>query len=178
MNQNEKIVLFEYFLKKLVDWFCEYYQVDSANFNDHPQNDLSKLKVIKLHFFACSTNDDALKIFNDFRAMPYGHVESGVYNSLDSLEFVKLTNSKLEIIDRQQLNAISHEKTHVIDEAVINLRAQNMNLISLSPFDLVELSHKWFSWRYNFEQAKKTGAYSSPISSELIKQETKLYSLY
>lgn len=178
MNQNQKIVLFEYFLKKLVDWFCNYYYINVEDFNDHPQNDLSKLKAIKLHFFACSTNEDALQIFDDFRAMPYGHVESDVYNSLDLLQYICLTNSKLEILNWDALTVIENDNIPIIDDAVENLKERNFDLISFSPFALVELSHKWFSWQYNFSQAKNIGIYSKPISTELISREPKLYSLH
>jgi len=178
MDQKQKIVLFEYFLKKLVDWFCDYYRIAVEDFNSHPKNDLSKLKAIKLHFFACSTSEDALEIFDDFRAMPYGHVESDVYNSLDSLQYVRLTNSKLEILNWDTLIMIENDSIPIIDEAVESLKDRNFDLISFSPFALVELSHKWFSWQYNFNQAKNIGIYSKPISTELISREPKLYSLY
>ncbi|MGK6350373.1 hypothetical protein [Parapedobacter sp. DT-150] len=173
-----KIILFEYFLKRLMEWFCEYHNTSINEFNNHLSNDLSKLKVVKLHFFACSTSHEALEIFDDFRAMPYGHVESEVYNALSTLEHFDVTNFKLLIRPGSNLNDIQHEQSFVMDEIVNNLKTQNFDLISLPPFDLVELSHRWFSWRYTFEQARNSGFYSKPISKELIQQETKLYSLY
>lgn len=173
-----KIILFEYFLKKIVEWFCLYYDVSPEQFNGHSSNDLSKLKVVKLHFFACSTSPQALGIFDDFHAMPYGHVESEVYNALGTLEHFDVTNSKLLTKYGSNLNDIQHDQSYIIDDIVNRLKNLNPNLISLSPFDLVELSHKWFSWRYTFEQARNSGSYSKPISNELIMQETKLYSLY
>lgn len=170
-----KIVLFEYFLKKLIDWYCDYYGIELNEFNDHSFNNLSKLKVIKLHFFACSTSEEALNIFDDFHAMPYGHVESGVYNRLNELTFFTIGNAKLTINDLNGLQNVQIDS--VIDDAVNNLKKINPSLISLDPFDLVELSHKWFSWRYSFQQARKIGQYSKPISPQLIIQETKFYAL-
>lgn len=178
MYENKKIILFEYFLKKLVGWFCDYHGIGINDFNNHPHNDLSKLKVIKLHFFACSTSPQALEVFNDFRAMPYGHVESDVYSALDTLAYFNVTNSKLVIKPGVDLNAITHEDSGIIDDIIFKLRGLNPKLITLSPFDLVELSHKWFSWRHTFEQARNVGTYSKAISKELINQETKFYSLY
>ncbi|ERJ61346.1 hypothetical protein [Sphingobacterium paucimobilis] len=173
-----KIVLFEYFLKKLVEWYCDYYQLNITNFNDHPYNNLSKLKVIKLHFFACSTNSEALEIFDDFHAMPYGHVESGIYNHLDNLRFCNVTNSKLIINDMNSFLNFFPKNYEVIDACIERLRNINLSLISLEPFELVELSHKWFSWRYNFQKARQNGSYSRPINSELILKEEKFYSIF
>lgn len=176
MYRDNKIVLFEYFLKRLVDWFCDFHQINIGDFNESPKNDLSKLKVIKLHFFACSTNPKALEIYNDFRAMPYGHVESDVYSSLDTLTYFSVTNSKLILKDG--FDMIPPDDSELIDSIVTELQKKNPTLIALPPFDLVELSHKWFSWRHTFEQARHIGTYSKPISTELINQETKFYSLY
>ncbi|MGJ1518616.1 hypothetical protein ACR79N_26825 [Sphingobacterium siyangense] len=173
-----KIVLFEYFLKKLVVWYCDYYRIDVTQFNNHSNNDLSKLKVIKLHFFTCSTSRDALEIFNDFHAMPYGHVESEIYNLLDRLSFFTVTNSSLLINDDRNFDLINSIDSQIIDNAILSLMDENSNLIALKPFQLVELSHKWFSWRYNFQQAKKSGLYSKRINNDLILQEEKYYSLF
>ncbi|HIY76400.1 MAG TPA: DUF4065 domain-containing protein [Candidatus Sphingobacterium stercorigallinarum] len=173
-----KIESFEYFLKGLVGWFCDFYTIDNADFNDHPQNNLSKLKVIKLHFFASSTSTDMLDLFDDFHAMPYGHVESEIYRSLSKLQFAEVTNTKLVITDIKSFNEVSVGQSEVVDNSISTLKELNSQLISFSPFDLVELSHKWFSWRYNFEIAKKDGSFSRPISKELIKKEEKYYSLF
>lgn len=172
-----KIVLFEYFLKKLVDWYCDYYSIELNDFNDHSFNNLSKLKVIKLHFFVCSTSEEALNIFDDFHAMPYGHVESEVYNKLDSLKFCYVSNSKLLITDIESFKKVMHPDQKIIDTAVQRLRGINPQLISLEPFELVELSHKWFSWRYNFQKARNEGVYSRSINNDLIIREEKFYSL-
>jgi len=172
-----KISLFEYFLKKLVEWHCRYYEIDIKEFNNHSRNDLSKLKVIKLHFFACSTNKDALDIFDDFHAMPYGHVESGVYNLLNSLQHCQISSSKLSITVLDRFMSLQPDNSGMIDIIVESLEKENADLIAIEPFDLVELSHKWFSWRYNFQKARQGGMYSKPISKDLIIREEKFYSL-
>ncbi|WP_293924327.1 hypothetical protein [Sphingobacterium sp. UBA6320] len=172
-----KILLFEYFLKKLVEWHCDYYKLNIVDFNDHEYNNLSKLKVIKLHFFACSTNENALDIFDDFHAMPYGHVESEIYNHLDELQFCSVTNNKMIINNWVNFNNYLPENHEVIDISTSRLRNENFSLISIDPFELVELSHKWFSWRYNFQKARQSGSYSRPINRDLIIKEEKFYSV-
>src|SRR5690606_17938390 len=116
--------LFELFLHHLVDWFCEYYNISRVDFNLHVRNDLSKLKVIKLHFFACSTDKESLRIFDQFYAMPFGHVESDVYNFLGELNDFYIDNRKLTIND--PLKPISEgEESLLIKKIVQNLKEHN-----------------------------------------------------
>lgn len=171
-----KTNLFEHFLKRLVEWYCDYYSIDYKEFNGHELNDLSKIKVIKLHFFACSTNERALDIFNNFHAMPYGHVESDVYSNLNNLNYFTVDNTRLLMnVDIDQIN-INDIDLEVIDFMVENLKNENCNLISFKPFELVDLSHRWFSWDFSFREARISGSYSRQISPSLIKQEVKQYS--
>lgn len=175
---STKIQYFEYFLVQLVDWFCTYYKIEQKDFNDHPNNDLSKLKVFKLHFFACSTMmPDTLSIFDKFKALPYGHVESEVYSKLSSLELFELGNEKLEIKANVSLEKQNGKKMKIIEEMVLKLRKENEDLISWDAFKLVELSHKWFSWRYNYNKARQEHRFSEPISSAILEQEDKIYNL-
>jgi hypothetical protein len=169
--------VFEYFLFKLIGWHCEENRISLQEFNDHNTNDFSKLKIIKLHFFACSTNSQALDYFNNFYAMPYGHVESTVYSGLNELNFFSVDNFKLTINNLNPVFAIGDEKTSLVDNSVNILREKNPEILALPPFDLVELSHKWFSWQYTFNEARKEYSYSKWISPELIKSEAKFYSL-
>lgn len=171
-----KIPLFEYFLLQLVHWSCDFYQIRIADFNEHPKNDLSKLKVFKLHFFACSTDEAALDIFS-FKALPYGHVESEVYSKLDELQYCRVTNKKLEIIDICGFQDQEPELSELIDQIVENLRKENNDLISYDPFELVDLSHRWFSWRYTYKMAREEKTFSKPIFKKLIAREEKYYSL-
>ncbi len=172
-----KIDLFEYFLKELVEWFCDSYGIVREDFNQHPSNDLSKLKVIKLHFFACSTDVQALQVFDDFRAMPYGHVESEVYASINKLSYFEITNSKLIVQDDSAFTDFLPEGFNTIRSIIANLKDLNAKLIQASPFDLVELSHKWFSWKYTFNEAKKENSFSRKINPKIILNESKLYRL-
>lgn len=172
-----KVSLFEYFLKHLVDWYCEYYGIEFHEFNGHNKNNLSKIKIIKLHFFAASTEDEALDIFDNFHALPYGHVESTIYDNLNNLNHFSVDNSCLQILSaRDQIIGGSVENNAIIDRMVGKLRSINNDLIALEPFGLVEISHRWFSWNYTFQEARKSGSYSKAINPNLIKQEDKYYS--
>lgn len=172
-----KVSLFEYFLKHLVEWYCKYYGISVHHFNQDPHNNLSKIKIFKLHFFACSTDDEALDIFNNFHALPYGHVESTIYDNLNGLTHFSIDNSRLTILSElDEIKGTTPEQNAIIDRIAKNIREKNFELISFDPFDLVEISHRWFSWNFTFQEARKVGMYSKAISPSLIKQEAKYYS--
>lgn len=175
MPTLDKIGLFEEFLSLIVKWFCESYSIEIKNFNDHPRNDLSKLKVIKIHFFAVTTSDDAISKFDSFYAMPFGHVESDIYSNLDSLRYFSVSSSKLQIIDISQIKDI--KISSLSSEIVENLKTKNPDMIKYSAFQLVELSHKWFSWKKTFKEANDGHLNSKKINPEIIKNEHKIYSL-
>lgn len=174
---NRKKDLFEYFVYLVYKWYCE---AKHLNANQQVDNDLSKLKLIKLHFFACSTSEPALRIFNNFHALPYGHVESDVYQIIDNLNYFTISKTSLTIKGNFNvsliINALQEADKLLIDEIVSNLKVYNYYLINYTAFDLVELSHKWFSWQYSFEQAKRKGNLSAYIDKSLITNELKVYS--
>jgi hypothetical protein len=172
-----KLILFEYFLKQLVLWYCEYYNILPEDFNADPRNNLSKIKVFKLHFFACSTDDSALDIFDNFHALPYGHVESTIFNSLNDLQQFNVDNDRLILLcNIDEVIGGDAAGNTLIEGIVDNLKHENFDLISIHPFDLVEMSHRWFSWNFTFKEARKSGLFSKSISPNLIKQEAKSYS--
>lgn len=93
---------FEHFLDSLIDWWKQ----------SHPnkpfeENNLGKLKIMMLLFFtvakSCNRNEDGLlKVFNNFYAMPYGHIEKDIF---DLIKYKKgrigkylITQSKIEIV--------------------------------------------------------------------------------
>lgn len=176
---NIKIKTFEYILFKLLEWNNEV--------TNSRQNDVSILKALKLLFFvsavnASNNNNNSLldNIFTDFVAMPYGHVESDIYDAIKE--------GKLEVFNLSNLSCTKKEGVEIdinfnnqikdkVDEAIESLRNQSPNLIKLSSFALVELSHAWYSWKYYFALAKKAGINSMEIPVEVIKNEQKVFTL-
>lgn len=172
---RRKLDLFEEFLAHLLNWYTE---VNSSTYSiEHRQikNDLSKLKVFKLHFFATSTNKEAIEIFDSFHALPYGHVETDIYSGLDELRHFELTNTELIPLDDFYQRVKGREG--LASEMVNNLRKINPDIISYSAFDLVKLSHKWFSWKYNYSIAKENYSRSKKINPLTIINENKYYKL-
>lgn len=174
MDKNQA---FEYFVFKLIEW--------NQEINGHgTSNDLSTLKVLKLLFF-CSAintkkgeNDTLLDTpFDTFYAMPYGHVESEIYNSIRRKDFPNLRIDSSSASLQSHVNFPDCEIKRKIDNSIKRLKDENLNLINMSSFELVELSHSWYSWRFYYNKAKRNGSYSELIPTEIIKSEQKFYHL-
>lgn len=181
MNPALKYKLFEYMIDGIVEWYKDVDNKVDVN------NELNLLKLIKLNFFvtAASTiekQEGLLMYFDDFRAMPFGHVESGIYGQVkiplpqERKYHISRSYLKVEITTADYYKEIDPYKVHV-DDAINLLRLKNENLVKYKSFDLVELSHQWASWRLVFNIAKSKGLNSMPIPKELIINENKFYHL-
>lgn len=173
-TQN-KIEIFEYILFNFSLWYRDENSLTSdEDFNNN--NDLSILKVIKLHYFLVSFNSketNLLTFFDNFYAMPYGHVESDIYNNIHRLVHFKVDNTKTTIrlgVNRQSFT-LSESIASEIDLAIENLRGRHPNLIKLDAKRLVDLSHKLLSWKTSYQSARASGRYSAKISSFLIRND-------
>lgn len=181
MTPTQKYMLFEYMIDGIIDWYNEVEQgVDIYN-------ELNRLKLIKLNFFisAASTEgkkEGLLAYFDDFRAMPFGHVESQVYDQVKSFTSeprkyqLGKYSLKVEEVPANYFSEIEEFKSNV-DVAIHLLRGKNNNIVKYRSFDLVELSHEWASWRLVFNIAKSKGLNSMPIPKEIIINENKFYHL-
>lgn len=164
-----KLKCFEYLIEQLLDWH-----------GDLQFNDFSKLKSLKLLFFASAVtadvnNDGLLSIFDNFWAMPYGHVEVDVYENLGNTQRIKVNNHNtvIEPIGEDYYNDIDNYKS-LIKSSVTLLKQRNNHLVFETAFDLVELSHQWLSWKTSFNLARVNNKLSMPINSATIKSEPKV----
>lgn len=174
MDKNQA---FEYYVVKLLEWYNE-------KAGDVENNDLSTLKVLKLLFFgtAISTEEAGANTlldnpFNRFYAMPYGHVESEIYDSIRKKRFDNLTINNVNSIINPALNFQEGDIKNKIDLSIAKLKEANSNLILMTSFELVELSHRWYSWQFYFNKAQRNGSFSELIPAEMIKLEQKFFSL-
>lgn len=169
MPYTEKIAAFEYILNKLEEWHIEA-------FGSFSPNNLSQLKVFKLHFFICAVSSkdketSLLEVFNNFHALPFGPVESTVYNSTKDLKYYRLT--KRELIKKEPFQAeINPEIAKKIDYSVNVLKQINFKLIQFSAFELVNLSHDFISWKRTYNFAQRLNRNSFKIPDNLIKLES------
>lgn len=185
MNQDQKLLHFEYVVKGLLRWYTEIT-------GNQAQNDLSTLKALKLLFFVSAARsrsnapnpllDD---VFNEYVAMPYGHVESEIYSQLvqrgGQLKYYIIDNRKtvlrpdvnIEELDNEVMGAYKTE----IDSSIEFLKKINPGLILLPPFSLVDLSHTWYSWKKYYTLARAEANNSKSIPTEEIKKEDKIFNL-
>lgn len=175
MSPAEKIYYFQYLLDKLLKWYP-----------DEQNNDLSILKSLKLLFFvsAANNNPDSNilidEVFDKYVAMPLGHVESDIYNTIKStngdLEYFYIDNQTT--IRKSEITVkLNISYTNQIDQSISFLQKKHPDLINYPPSDLVELSHLWYSWRKNYNIALKNSRRSWDIPLKDIKEESKIYSL-
>lgn len=173
-----KKLAFEYFTYLLYN----RYQENTANIES---NDLSTLKVLKLLFFCSAIEADENKEdtlidtpFNNFFAMPYGHVESDIYNNIrqKDLFFFEIDNNNTKLKQNATLNFVDLPESikNKIDSSFSKLIELNKELFNMSALELVELSHIWYSWKFYYGKAKEKGYYSEKIPSDIIKSEEKI----
>ncbi|MEZ2338555.1 type II toxin-antitoxin system antitoxin SocA domain-containing protein [Mucilaginibacter sp. RCC_168] len=177
MSISVKLAAFDHVVNQLIGWYTEKH----GNWHE---NDLSRLKITKLLFFvsAVTAKQDEyglLNIFDNFSALPYGHVESDIQDRILESSNYLITKDALSFQDGVQTYEKSPELSEnleaQVDEAVRSLKAKNPDLISYSAFDLVELSHRWQSWKTIFALAKQNGKLSMKIPREMIMSEPKIF---
>lgn len=144
--------------------------------------EFNKLKLLKLLFFVSTIRqddgNDLLDIFGNFYAMPYGPVESDVYNDLSEMPHFVFEGNTLNIKDGVvdfNFDDIRRARRDKIDKAINTLYSKNSKIFSMPTFDLVELSHKALAWKTIFESALRSGCQSKKMPVELIKETTIFY---
>ena len=140
-----------------------------------------RLWVMKMLFFAVISEtwnkSDLLNIFNKWSALPNGPVE------MDCYDFIKTHDSALseqafeELLLKKTLNTnwITEPEKSLIDWAI---RSIPMVLFTKKTFELVELSHRYKSWRDNFLLAISRNSRAYSIKIEEIRNETILEALF
>lgn len=178
MNENKKYA-FEYLIDLLIQWHKNICGEHDTRYEES----FTKLKLIKLLFFASAisaSNSDygLLTVFNRFVAMPFGPVESDVYNELNStIGKYKITDKKLQIVDTSYSPVNDQEIEEKISKAVNLLKEKNKEIIKYSAFELVDLSHQWSCWKVTYEFAQKTGKRSMVIPAKMIIDSDKYYTI-
>lgn len=180
--QREKEQYFQYVIHKLLIW--------NKELKGSEDNDFSVLKLMKLLFFvsAASTTkdispngDDLLNVFDNFHALPLGPVESDIYNILRTkkglLDHYKISYKNTEKVDNinNTFYLTPDNYTNTIDKSIEYLKTQNFSLLRLTPYDLVNLSHLWYSWNEAKNRASKLGLGSAKINESIVRNEYKIY---
>ncbi len=177
-----RIDIFETIVHKLRDWYMKENGIDTIeDFND--SNDFSILKLIKLHFFVTAINsneDNSLIDKFTFFAMPYGPVETFIYSKIkidSNFSNFSIDNFKANFRGGYPINTIDDDIILSIDKAINSIKEIDSSFVNADAGSLVELTHKWNSWRVVFNEARSSGVFSKAIPNELIKRDNKILNL-
>jgi uncharacterized phage-associated protein len=133
---------FEFIVHNLLTWY-------SSGGKPETDNDLSVLKVLKLLFFVSAVNANKDEhsilledIFSDYAAMPYGHVESRIYDYIKSnkgkLRYFSIDNHRtIRILDNDINNLREEIGTSIqneVEQSITALKERNFSLIYYSAF--------------------------------------------
>lgn len=172
----DKILAFDYMLSLFEKWHKDVF-VEGRDFENH-----SKLSLLKLLFLTSvpkkdTDETDLLNIFNKFYALPYGPVESDIYEAInsDKLPTYCITERKIIKKTERKLNILPCNDRELIDNEVDKLRSNNETLILLDAFELVEITHQWESWKSAFKFAQFMGIQSYEMESDSIRFDRNKY---
>lgn len=174
-KETYKLACFEYMLDRFIEWDKDYYNRDEES----PES-FTKLKVIKLNFFASAAlaNDDnegLLKIFDKFYAMKYGHVESDILSNCDRLSRYYFNDNILIKRESCKEIEINTKDKELINNSISKLKFYNNDLINYTSSQLVNLSHLWYSWKILFTKNRRSN--SILINPYIIQTEPKIFEL-
>lgn len=172
-----KKIAFGYMVTLFLDWYKE--ENKTKNTQDC-YSAFSKLSLLKLLFLgaAIKTEGDAdlLDVFDNFSALPYGPVESDVYNGIidDSIPRYTIGDRLIQIKDNNSV-IIEEPLKSRIESSVNALREANPNLINAGAFQLVEITHKWKSWADAYSFAEFLGQRGYNMGVDEIKNDPNQY---
>lgn len=172
MKKYDKIEAFDYMLQLIEEWRSDYFT--SKNITVKP---LSKLIVLKLLFLIAAPKKDKgpdlLDIFNNFHALPYGPVESDIYNAIlnNKIPSYLIKDRSVEVKVKQVYNT-QNPLCIKIKNAIDDLKGINPAIISLNSFELVEITHKWDSWNRSMKFAEFMGRSSAKMLTESIRSDS------
>lgn len=185
---TDKKAAFRYVVFKLIEWYKSEKQITTvADFNQH--NDFSVLKVLKLLYFTVAVdakNNSLLNTFDNFVAMPFGHVESDIYDFLKNgrTPFPDMTINKKCIIEDtfetsfSDFIATNSTTKKEIDKAIELLKKFNGNdFIEHDAFEYVDMSHALYSWKVFYNKAKSDGNRSAYIDHSYIRRDGQYFIL-
>lgn len=172
---DNKLLKFEYILAKLIEW-----KIKSTG--DTDLSSFTRLKVLKLLFFVAAVKqnngNDLLDTFNNFYAMQHGPVESDIYNSItQGLHFFSFEGRNLctnNPIEESEFELSQSEKESIIS-SISALKAINSNIVLYTASQLVNLSHRWESWKTAIAIADILGKGSEKMSIKLIRENQQYF---
>ena len=172
-----KIKYLEFIIRELIKWYKNEDPVEGETINE-----IEKLKVMLMVFFISIVNVteedlDLLTLFDNFSAGPYGPMEMDLYSDLETMSHFKI-NRATEVINLDIDETVLDEfKIKQILNAIEKLKQIDPNFINKSSWEMVLISHKYYSVRYHFEKYKNMCSgcipkYGLKIPVDFIKYDT------
>lgn len=177
----DKFISFEYLLYRFMLW---YEELNHINDETHHQflREFSRLKSLKLLFLVSAIKDEdgknLLSLYNNFYAMQHGPVESDIYNAMvhDTFEYFRFQNRQTSLKKQTFSDLEEIENKDDLDKAVSLLKEANPNIVSYPAMDLVEITHKWLSWKSAYMVAQMLGKGSQFMPTEMIENSNEFFS--
>lgn len=177
IKQHDKLQYFEYVVSKFIAW--QKGDNNTSNFSSFTRLKLQKLLFLTAAVNATPESKDLLVVFNNFHALPYGPVESDIYNAMTENRFTNISfQERHMVIHQQNQNQFGHLDSSIlgmIDKATSELRIKNEQLINFPASQLVNITHKWKSWQNAMDIARILGSGSAKMSIEDICRDFKYF---
>lgn len=167
----DKIEAFDYMLHLFEEWRDNHETIKGKPF--------PKLTAMKLLFLAAAPKeeggDDLLDIFDNFYAMPYGPVESDVYNAIQEDKLPSFSVKYRSIEPREGAEPYNAKRYngklyHRVRNAVNDLKEKNEKLVLLNAF-------RWSSWSRAMDFAEFMKQLSAKMSIDSIRDSSKIFDL-
>lgn len=178
----KKIQIFESIVHMLKDWYMDVNKISSLD-DFNVKNDFSVLKLMKLHFLVTAINsnenDDLISEFSFF-AMPYGPVETDIYDKIkknSNFSNFSVNNFRANFSENIPSEIIDIPLQDSIALAITTIKKIEPTLICADAGSLVELTHKWNCWQKTFKEAQLEGVLSKKIPNDLIKKDNKFLNI-
>lgn len=161
----------------MLSLFEEWYNEENREQNKGFEK-CSKLSVLKLLFLTSAPKGedsiDLLDVFDNYYALPYGPVESDIYNAIQNDNLPSYTVKDRTIIAKNTPIPLPYsvECFSNIKRAVDDLKKINRSLVRLNAFELVEITHKWESWNKSMEFARFMGVSSYKMMADAIRTDS------
>lgn len=164
-SPNKKL-LFEYLVDQLEQ--CRKERFYSS------QETLTKLKLQKILFLVASVkskdNDyPLLDIFNKFYALPYGPVELDIYEAMNENSFTNIKFSGNECnynFTERCFVDLDETLKKTVRDALQTIKDMGVDYISMPPFELVNITHKWTAWQVAMQVAEMCNSRREPMSTD------------
>lgn len=175
LKKEKKIEAFDYMIYRLVQ--------KQEELTGKP-NDICRAKALKLSFYLTARSielnkeNNLLDLFDDYWAMPLGHVEMDIYQYLKAKKFRNVfIDNEHSIVENENFQ-LDEDIKKLIDETIddFTTNEKTKHLISYDGYKLCEVNRKlWFSFKVSYQRAREKGLHWEKIDNELIRLETKIY---